>query len=232
VARGAGTKATRGRRRRNWPARRADPLLLDALGSFFKLRRATAHRLGPATRRPLSRQTMHIVSFSTGRPARFLGQSAPRKPTTTRVFALRPADFEAKNRSDLRTQTCRPANHIAELERVVARGFAEWRGEVQSAMRSTRIRGSQRLSEIVRAPAGRGEEAPGNLPTTWAQRRVDGGLIRRGLSARKHAAGTRHRLHTHQYQVGLPRSETTWWIGSARLRSRSDRRASEDSRSL
>jgi tetratricopeptide (TPR) repeat protein len=62
---------------------------------------------------------------------RFLGQLAAAEADYDRVIALRPADFEAyKNRSDLRTQTP-DRNHVAELEGLVAGGFADWRSEVQ-----------------------------------------------------------------------------------------------------
>ena len=62
---------------------------------------------------------------------RFLGNLSRAEGDYDKVIALRPTDFEAyKNRSDLRTQTVE-RNHVAELEGLVAKGFADWRSEMQ-----------------------------------------------------------------------------------------------------
>jgi tetratricopeptide (TPR) repeat protein len=108
-----------------------DPLLLDALGSFFSFvgdqhtaLKAFEHAAA------LAPDKAHFI-FNRATVRRFLGQLAAAEADYDRVIALRPADFEAyKNRSDLRTQTAE-RNHVAELERLVARGFADWRSEVQ-----------------------------------------------------------------------------------------------------
>src|SRR5262249_15639053 len=48
-----------------------------------------------------------------------------------RVIALKPDDYEAyKNRADLRTQT-RENNHTAAIEALLAKGKADWVGEVE-----------------------------------------------------------------------------------------------------
>jgi tetratricopeptide (TPR) repeat protein len=109
----------------------ADPLLLDALGSFFSFV-GDQHTALEAFEQAaaLAPDNAHFI-FNRATVRRFLGQLAAAEADYNRVIALRPADFEAyKNRSDLRTQTAE-RNHIAELEGLVARGFADWRSEVQ-----------------------------------------------------------------------------------------------------
>ena len=109
----------------------ADPLLLDALGSFFSFA-GDQHTALEAFEQAaaLAPDNAHFI-FNRATVRRFLGQLAAAEADYDRVIALRPADFEAyKNRSDLRTQTA-DRNHVAELEGVVARGFADWRSEVQ-----------------------------------------------------------------------------------------------------
>jgi Tfp pilus assembly protein PilF len=108
-----------------------DPALLDALGSFFSFA-GDQHTALEAFERAvaLAPDNAHFL-FNRATVRRFLGQLAAAEADYDRVIALRPADFEAyKNRSELRTQTA-GRNHVAELERLAARGFADWRGEVQ-----------------------------------------------------------------------------------------------------
>jgi tetratricopeptide (TPR) repeat protein len=108
-----------------------DAVLLDAVGSFFSFA-GDQHRALDAFERAvaLAPDNGHFI-FNRATVRRFLGQLSAAEADYDRVIALRPADFEAyKNRSDLRTQTT-DDNHIAELERWVARGFADWRCEVQ-----------------------------------------------------------------------------------------------------
>jgi tetratricopeptide (TPR) repeat protein len=108
-----------------------DPALLDALGSFFSFA-GDQHTALEAFERAvaLAPDNAHFL-FNRATVRRFLGQLAAAEADYDRVIALRPADFEAyKNRSELRTQTA-DRNHVAELERLAARGFADWRGEVQ-----------------------------------------------------------------------------------------------------
>jgi len=62
---------------------------------------------------------------------RFLGDLAGAESDYTLAIALKPLDYEAyKNRTDLRTQTA-ALNHVAELEALVSRQIADWRGDVQ-----------------------------------------------------------------------------------------------------
>jgi tetratricopeptide (TPR) repeat protein len=108
-----------------------DPLLLDAVGSFFSFA-GDQHTALEAFEQAaaLAPDNAHFI-FNRATVRRFLGQLAAAEGDYDRVIALRPADFEAyKNRSDLRTQTA-DRNHVAELEALVARGFADWRSEVQ-----------------------------------------------------------------------------------------------------
>jgi len=109
----------------------ADAALLDALGSLFSFL-GDQHRALEAFERAvaIAPDNAHFL-FNRATVYRFLGRLADAEADYDRVVALRPDDFEAyKNRTDLRTQT--PArNHVAELERLVARGFANWNGEVQ-----------------------------------------------------------------------------------------------------
>jgi tetratricopeptide (TPR) repeat protein len=109
----------------------ADPLLLDALGSFFSFTGDQQLALEAFDRAAaLAPGNAHYI-FNRATVRRFLGQLAAAEADYDRVIALRPADFEAyKNRSDLRTQTA-DRNHVAELEELVGRGFADWRSEVQ-----------------------------------------------------------------------------------------------------
>jgi tetratricopeptide (TPR) repeat protein len=108
-----------------------DALLLDALGSFFSFAGDQDTALEAFEQAAaLAPDNAHFV-FNRATVRRFLGRLAAAETDYDRVIALRPADFEAyKNRSDLRTQTAE-RNHVAELEGLVARGFADWRSEVQ-----------------------------------------------------------------------------------------------------
>jgi tetratricopeptide (TPR) repeat protein len=108
-----------------------DALLLDALGSFFSFAGDQDTALEAFEQAAaLAPDNAHFV-FNRATVRRFLGRLAAAETDYDRVIALRPADFEAyKNRSDLRTQTA-DRNHVAELEGLVSRGFADWRSEVQ-----------------------------------------------------------------------------------------------------
>ena len=69
--------------------------------------------------------------FNRATVQRFLGRLGEAERDYDRVIGLRPQDYEAyKNRSELRTQRA-AANHVAELERLLAQGIADWRGRVQ-----------------------------------------------------------------------------------------------------
>jgi tetratricopeptide (TPR) repeat protein len=108
-----------------------DPALFDAIGSLFSRaedqRRALAAYDQAVTLAP---NNPHFI-FNRATVRRFLGQLAEAEADYDRVIALSPADYEAyTNRSELRAQSV-GANHIGELEALVARGIADWRGDVQ-----------------------------------------------------------------------------------------------------
>jgi tetratricopeptide (TPR) repeat protein len=108
-----------------------DAAALDLLGTFYSL--AGDQRLAlEAYDRALQLAPRNVpITFNRATVRRFLGQLAAAEDDYDHVIAGRPNDYEAyKNRSDLRKQT-RERNHVAELERLLARGITDWRGEVQ-----------------------------------------------------------------------------------------------------
>ena len=71
------------------------------------------------------------ITFNRAAVRRFMGQLAAAEEDYDQVIKARPNDFEAyKNRSELRTQT-RERNHVAELEKLLAGGIRDWRGQVE-----------------------------------------------------------------------------------------------------
>jgi tetratricopeptide (TPR) repeat protein len=108
-----------------------DAVLLDALGSFFSFAGDQQSALEAFDRAvALNPDNAHFL-FNRATVLRFLGNLASAEAAYDKVIALRPNDFEAyKNRTDLRTQSA-DRNHVAELERVLAKGLPEWRGEMQ-----------------------------------------------------------------------------------------------------
>ena len=119
-------------RSRSMPSRATtDPLLLDGLGSLFSFigdQQNALHAFERAV--TLAPDNPHFL-FNRATVRRFLGHLADAEADYDRVIALRPGDFEAYvNRSDLRTQTA-ARNHVTELVSLVAKGFADWRSEVQ-----------------------------------------------------------------------------------------------------
>ena len=109
----------------------ADPLLADAAGSVYSFSNEQRRALAAYDRAVRLAPDNPQYLFNRATVRRFLGELDGAERDYDRVIALRPTDFEAyKNRSELRTQT--PThNHLAELERVAAGGFSDWRGEVQ-----------------------------------------------------------------------------------------------------
>lgn len=109
----------------------ADALLADAAGSIYSFSGDQRRALQAYERAVALAPDDARFIFNRATVRRFLGQLEAAEVDYDRVIALRPNDFEAyKNRSDLRTQTA-ARNHLLELERVAARGFADWPGEVQ-----------------------------------------------------------------------------------------------------
>ena len=128
---GLGRRAAAGDAARASLAAATDAVLLDALGSFFSFVGDQVTALDAFQRATaLAPGNPHFL-FNRATVRRFLGEFEAAQTDYDRVIALRCDDFEAyKNRSDLRTQTA-AANHVEELQRLIARGFADWRGEVQ-----------------------------------------------------------------------------------------------------
>jgi tetratricopeptide (TPR) repeat protein len=108
-----------------------DAVLLDALGSFYSFAGHQRDALKAFERAvALAPDNAHFI-FNRATVQRFLGNLSAAEADYDKVIALRPMDFEAyKNRSDLRTQTAE-RNHVAELEALVSKGFADWRSEMQ-----------------------------------------------------------------------------------------------------
>jgi len=108
-----------------------DPVLHDALGSLFSRANDQQRALSAYDRAvTLAPNNPHFI-FNRATVYRFLGQLAEAEADYDRVIALNPADYEAYgNRSELRTQSI-DANHIGELEALIAKGIPEWQGYVQ-----------------------------------------------------------------------------------------------------
>ena len=108
-----------------------DPVLLDAIGGLFSRANDQKRALAAFDQAvSLAPGNPHFL-FNRAAVRRFLGQLADAETDYDRVIALKPNDYEAYlNRSSLRTQTAQ-ANHLAELEALLARGIPDWKGRVQ-----------------------------------------------------------------------------------------------------
>jgi tetratricopeptide (TPR) repeat protein len=108
-----------------------DAPLLDAIGSFYNSV-GEQQRAVDAYSQAIARDpSQPIFWFNRATVQRFLGRLPAAEEDYDRTIALRPNDYEAyTNRSELRKQT-RERNHIEAMERQLAPGIPDWRGEVQ-----------------------------------------------------------------------------------------------------
>jgi tetratricopeptide (TPR) repeat protein len=109
----------------------ANPLVADAVGTLFS--KVGEHRRALAAYERAVTLAPHDSRFRYNRASvlRFLGDFAGAEADFDRAIQLNPRDFEAYlNRSELRVQSA-TRNHVAELEALAHRPFADWRGEVQ-----------------------------------------------------------------------------------------------------
>jgi tetratricopeptide (TPR) repeat protein len=108
-----------------------DAQLLDAIGSFYNSVGEHQRAVDAYSSAIALDPSRALFWFNRATVRRFLGQIEAAEEDYDRVIALRPGDYEAySNRSELRKQT-REGNHIEALERLLAPGIAQWRGEVQ-----------------------------------------------------------------------------------------------------
>jgi tetratricopeptide (TPR) repeat protein len=109
----------------------SDPLLLDAVGTLFSRANDQPRALAAYEQAVSLAPSNPHYRFNRATVYRFLGRLAEAEADYDRVIAAKATDYEAyTNRSELRTQSAE-ANHIDELESLIARGIADWRGEVQ-----------------------------------------------------------------------------------------------------
>jgi tetratricopeptide (TPR) repeat protein len=109
----------------------ADPKVLDAVGTARSHAGQHARALAAYDRAVELAPADPRFRYNRASVRRFVGDLAGAEADYDEVIARQPDDFEAYlNRSDLRRQTAE-RNHIAELETLADRPFADWRGEVQ-----------------------------------------------------------------------------------------------------
>jgi Tfp pilus assembly protein PilF len=108
-----------------------DAQLLDAIGSFYSSVGEHQQAAGAYSQAIELDPSRALYWFNRATVRRFLGQLEAAEQDYDRVIGLRPDDCEAYgNRSELRRQTPE-RNHIQSMERLLERGVANWRGEVQ-----------------------------------------------------------------------------------------------------
>ena len=109
----------------------ADAFIRDAAGTLFSYGNEHARALASYDAALAQDADNAQYRYNRATVRRFLGDLEGAEQDYDRVIAARPVDYEAyKNRSELRTQTTQ-GNHIAELQALLARPIADWRGEVQ-----------------------------------------------------------------------------------------------------
>jgi len=108
-----------------------DPVLLDGIGTLFSQANEPRRALGAYNQAiALAPDRPHLL-FNRATARRYLGELAEAESDYDRVIALKPDDYEAhRNRSELRTQSP-DNNHTAVLEALLAKGTADWMGEVE-----------------------------------------------------------------------------------------------------
>jgi tetratricopeptide (TPR) repeat protein len=108
-----------------------DAQLLDEIGSVYSSVGEYQKASDAYSRAILLDPSQALFWFNRATVRRFLGEIAAAEEDYDRVIALRPDDYEAySNRTELRKQTPE-RNHIEAMERMLVRGIAQWRGEVQ-----------------------------------------------------------------------------------------------------
>jgi len=108
-----------------------DAPLLDAIGSFYSSVGEHRRALEAYSRAISIVPSRALYWFNRATVRRFLGQLAEAESDYDHAIGLRPDDYEAySNRTELRKQTAE-RNHIETLERMLAGGIRQWRGEVQ-----------------------------------------------------------------------------------------------------
>jgi tetratricopeptide (TPR) repeat protein len=108
-----------------------DAALLDAVGSLYSHANDQQRALAAYDAALALAPANPLFIFNRAAVRRFLGQLAEAEADYDRVLALSPHDYEAyRNRSELRTQTAE-RNHVAELERLLEAGIADWRAQLQ-----------------------------------------------------------------------------------------------------
>jgi tetratricopeptide (TPR) repeat protein len=108
-----------------------DALVRDAAGSLYSFGRDHQRALAAYDQAVALAPRNAQFLYNRASIRRFLGDLAGAERDFDQAITLKPLDYEAyKNRTDLRTQTPQ-RNHIPDLEALLARGIADWRGEVQ-----------------------------------------------------------------------------------------------------
>jgi Flp pilus assembly protein TadD len=108
-----------------------DAAVWDAIGTLRSYANDQRRALAACDRAVSLAPRNPQLIFNRATVRRFIGDIEGAERDYDQVIAFAPRDYEAYlNRSELRVQT--PArNHVAELEALTAKSFAEWRGEVQ-----------------------------------------------------------------------------------------------------
>ena len=108
-----------------------DAAVWDAIGTLRSHANDQRRALAACDRAVALAPRSPQLVFNRAAVRRFIGDLEGAEGDYDQVIALAPRDYEAyMNRSELRVQTA-VRNHVAELEALTARSFADWRAEVQ-----------------------------------------------------------------------------------------------------